>query len=81
MAKLFDNQDMRVFAGPAALLALFVAVADLKNVIEVFDFLQYYIIYVSPYQIIIPLVTLVVAEIKVRRQKALADSQHEEKNA
>lgn len=69
MAKIFDVKKYRDLILPATLLILAISMIQYTNVMELFEFLDPYAIYAIPFQIVIPLIVWVKAEIVTRRRK------------
>ena len=70
IARLFGIQNYREVLLPVSLLIVALGVIVYKNVMEMFDFLEVYQYYTIPFQIIIPLIIWIMAEIKMRRKRA-----------
>lgn len=72
-ARLVDADDYRPFAAPVGLLMVGLASIVYKNTMEMYDFLLVYRYYAFPFQIILPLLLCLVAEIrhavKTRKEK------------
>lgn len=71
LASLFGIKDYKQMAMPAGLLALALCAIVYKSIMEMFDFLKVYQYYALPFQIIIPLIIWMTAEIKTRRGKLI----------
>lgn len=69
ISKVSNYEDMRAFAAPSALMILFFAGATAKNSAEFFNVTNYYPYIASLFQLILPLIMLITAEIKVRLKK------------
>lgn len=72
MAKLFDIGDYRQIVLPVSLLVIALCAVVYRNVMEMFGFIRYYRYYAIPFQIILPLMIWLAAEIKARRRKSSA---------
>lgn len=72
LAHLFHLANYKRLVFPVALLSVALCVSIYDNAMEMFDFLDVYQYYAIPFQIIIPLLIWIFAEIKVRRQKVPA---------
>jgi spore germination protein KB len=72
MAHLFGISNYRKILIPVALLALALSAILYETAMEMFAFLEAYQYYALLFQIIIPVIVWMFAEIKVRRQKKLA---------
>lgn len=64
LAKLFGREDYRFIVTPIALLMLYMSILIYDNIFEMFDFIKIWFYYSFPFQVILPLVILVFAEIK-----------------
>ncbi|HMM05093.1 MAG TPA: endospore germination permease [Clostridiales bacterium] len=69
LAYLFHLANYKQIVFPMALLSMALCVTLYSNAMEMFDFLDIYQYYAIPFQIIIPLLIWLFAEIKIRRQK------------
>jgi len=72
IAHLFGISNYRKILIPVSLLVLSISAILYKTAMEMFAFLETYQYYALLFQIIIPVIVWVFAEIKVRRQKKLA---------
>ena len=70
VASIFGIENYRNILFPISLTAVALAVIIYKSAMEMFAFLKIYQFYAIPFQILIPVLIWVAAEIKVRRQKA-----------
>ncbi len=68
IAKLFNIDVYKNMLMPASMLALALCAIVYKSAMEMFGFLKYYQFYAIPFQILIPLLVWIAAEIKVRRE-------------
>lgn len=68
-ASLFGIGDYKRIVMPVAMLALALAAVSNKSTMEMFSFIAYYPYYALPFQILIPLLVWITAEIKHRRSK------------
>lgn len=76
IASLFKIPEYRKILAPICLLCLALSIISYHSVMDLFDFVKrYYPIYTIPFQILIPLLIWITAEIKKSRKKA---SFHEE---
>ncbi len=71
MARLFGIGNYRKIIFPVSLSAVALSVMIYKSSMEMFDFVYISSFYVIPFEIIIPLLVWIAAEIKVRRKKSL----------
>ncbi len=71
-AHLFGMPNYRKILIPVALLALSISAILYKSAMEMFAFIEAYQYYALLFQLIIPLIVWLFAEIKIRRQKKLA---------
>lgn len=71
-AHLFGIPNYRKILIPVALLALSVSTILYKSAMEMFAFLETYQYYALLFEVIIPVIVWICAEIKIRRQKKLA---------
>lgn len=69
-ARLFGIQDYKSIIFPAGLLVAALSTCLYSNIVEMFDFLNVYMIYAIPFQIIIPVVVWILAEVKSRKTMA-----------
>lgn len=65
---LFNLKDYKIMIIPISLLILMLATIMYNNVIEMFEFIPIYSIYAIPFQIIIPIIVWIVAEIKNKKE-------------
>lgn len=65
-ASLFNISNYRQLVLPVGLLAISISAIAYDNVMEMFDFLNYYQYYVIPFQFVIPIGVWITAEIKKR---------------
>ncbi len=70
-ARLFGIANYRKILFPMSLSAVALSIIIYKSVMDMFAFVHIYTFYVIPFQIIIPLLIWIAAEIKVRREKPL----------
>jgi spore germination protein KB len=72
MTRLFNLQDYKKLLIPVCLLCLMFSLISYNSVTHLFDFVKnYYPIYVIPFQILIPLLIWITAEIKRSRRNVL----------
>lgn len=69
LASLFGIKDYKQMAMPAGLLSLALCVTLYKSIMEMYGFLKVYQYYAAPFQILIPLIIWITAEIKIKRGK------------
>lgn len=69
-AKLLQIEDFRRLSVPVCFLVLALCSLIFKNMFEMFDFARVYGFLALPFQILIPLVIWLTAEIKVRKKQA-----------
>lgn len=69
ISKISGYEDIRPFVAPSALIMLFIAGATAENAKNFFDIQDYYPYFAMPFQLILPVVILIAAEIKVRITK------------
>lgn len=69
MAQLFGTRDYRQMTVPAAVMMLAFSSIVYTNAMDMFAFLNYYPYYAFPFQVIIPVIIWIRAEIKTRRGK------------
>ena len=70
ITRLFGLCNYKHIVFPLGLLAVALGTLLYENIKEAFDFLEIYQIYAIPFQIIIPVFIWILAEIKVRQDKA-----------
>lgn len=68
LSKLFAIQDYKIMIMPASMLAVALSAIVYKSAMEMFGFLVYYQIYAIPFQMFIPAVVWITAEIRQKRQ-------------
>ncbi len=68
-ARLFGIKDYRQILLPVSLLILALSAILYKSTMEMFNFIKYYKFYAILYQIVIPLIIWIFAEIKTRLRK------------
>jgi spore germination protein KB len=68
MTKFFGFKDYKVLVMPLGLLIFALCPVSNASIIEVFEFLKPYQLYAIPFQIIIPLIVWIGAEISVRKK-------------
>lgn len=69
VASLFNIRNYKDFTIPIAILMVVLGMIVYDNIINLVDFLAIYPIYAIPFQIVIPLVVWIFAEIKFRKTK------------
>ncbi len=67
--KLFGLKKYKTLIAPISLLILSFCIIGNDNIIEIFDFLKIYKYYALPFQVVIPLIVWIGAEIKTRSDK------------
>jgi spore germination protein KB len=68
-ASLFGVKDYRKLVIPVGLLAVGLASIVYKSTMEMFEFVKVYAYYALPFQVVIPLIIWITAEIKVKKAK------------
>lgn len=74
ITRLFGLRNYMHIVFPLGLLVVALSTILYKNIKEAFDFLDTYQIYAIPFQVIIPVFIWILAEIKVRSDKAASQS-------
>lgn len=69
MAHLFKISNYRTLVTPTAFLMVTLCIIMYTNVTEMFAFIPIYSIYAIPFQVIIPLIMWITAEIKIRKKR------------
>ncbi len=69
ITKIFNLGDYRRFVAPIGLFMLICADNIYENTMEMLEWIKYYPYYVIPFQIILPIIILIGAEIKVRKDR------------
>lgn len=69
VAKLFNIHDYKKIAVPVGLLMMLFSVIVYSSMMEMFGWIITYKYYALPFQVILPLITWIIAEIKVKKQK------------
>jgi spore germination protein KB len=69
--KLLNLTDYRIAVFPVSLLILALAPIIYENAVHMIDFLNVYRFYAIPFQILLPIIIWIVAEVKVKHQKKL----------
>lgn len=67
-ARLFGERDYKRFLLPTGLLILAVSSMVFNNVMEMYDFVWVYSYMAIPFQVILPMIIWIAAEVKVRRE-------------
>jgi spore germination protein KB len=70
IARLFGLKSHRQIVVPVSSLVLALCAIVYNNIMEMFDFIRFYQVYAIPFQIIIPLIIWIAAEVKSRRKPA-----------
>ncbi len=71
IAKLFGIQGYKKVSAPTGLLMMILSIFVYGSTMEMFGWLVTYKYYALPFQVILPVITWIAAEIKVRRQKKI----------
>lgn len=66
---LFNVKNYKMISFPVAFLMVALGITIYENTIEMFEFIDIYSIYAIPFQIIIPLIIWIFAEINIRKMK------------
>lgn len=69
LAKIINAKDYKSLTVPCGLLVIILTQVDFKNTSEMLEWINYHQIYVIPFQIILPVIIWVTAEIKARMNK------------
>ena len=69
VTRLFNLNDYRRFVMPTGLLMVALCAIVYKNTMEMFNFLPIYQYYALPFQLVIPLIVWIAAEVKSKKQK------------
>lgn len=72
LASLLNIKEYRQLMAPTALLMLTISRILYNNTMEMFDFIKIYHLYAVPFQIILPLIVLIAAELKKRKKERSA---------
>ncbi len=70
IAKLFTIEDYKQLVMPTSMLAVALCAIVYSSAMEMFGFLVYYQVYAIPFQVIIPAVVWITAEIRARKRAA-----------
>jgi len=70
IARLFGIEDYREVVLPVSLFVTALGTVLYSNAMQLFDFIRIYQYYAIPFQIIIPLIVWITAEIKMRKKRA-----------
>jgi spore germination protein KB len=73
-ARLFGIGDYRRLVMPMGLLMVALCAILYKNTMELFSFLPVYQYYALPFQVVIPMIVWIAAEVKARRQRQQAQA-------
>jgi len=68
-ARLIGLEDYRQIVLPVGLIVLALCTVLYKNIMEMFDFVRFYPYYALPFQVILPILVWIAAEIRTRKQK------------
>ncbi len=71
MAKLFDIQDHKKIIAPVGLLIILLSIIIYGSTMENVGWFTYFRYYTIPFQVIIPPIIWIIAEIKTRREKKI----------
>lgn len=74
IARLFNLKDEKYIVAPVGLWTLALCAIIYENVMEMFHFTNLYHIYVFPFQVLLPLIIWIFAEIKARKEKKSTQS-------
>lgn len=74
IAKVFNIQNHKAVMVPVTLLLLALSTIVFENTMDMFNFTDIYTIYAIPFEVIIPLLVWVTAEIKTRKKKNTASA-------
>ncbi len=77
LAKIFGVPDHNKLIVPAGLLATALGAIVYNSTMEMYGFLKYYGVYTIPFQILIPLIVWITAEIRTRKTHALKQPKSE----
>lgn len=66
VAKIFNLADYKKLAAPTGLLMMIIALTFYSSMTELFDWLTVYKYYALPFQVVIPVIVWIIAEIKVK---------------
>lgn len=70
ISKIFNIKNYRNIVSPVGLMIIIISVFVHKNTMELFEWpAENYTYYIIPYAIILPVITLIVSEIKLRKNK------------
>lgn len=72
LAKFFNVDNYKLLVVPTTIVTMNFSCIIYKSTMEMFAFLNVYMLYAPIFQIILPIITLIFAEFKVRKQKKLA---------
>jgi len=75
ISKLFNLENYKRMTTPVSLLIVALSMILYKSTMEMFNFLTVYPYYAIPFQLIIPIVIWLTAEIKIRKKSKTSDSQ------
>lgn len=69
-AKIFNIKDYRQITAPLGLLVSILTVFIFNSTMEMFEWAKNYIYYVVPFSIVLPIITMIAAEFKVKSKKS-----------
>ncbi|NLM83532.1 MAG: endospore germination permease [Clostridiales bacterium] len=69
ISRLCNLPDYKTMAMPAGMFVFMLSLMLYDNTMDVFHFLDYYLIYAVPFQVLIPLLIFFVAEVEARRSR------------
>lgn len=69
LSKLFEMRDYNSVFLPTSLLIITLSKTLYRNVFEMFSFIEIYAVYAAPFQVIIPIIIWIAAEIKTKVEK------------
>jgi spore germination protein KB len=67
IAKLFAVEDYKRMLMPASMLVVALCAIIYKSTMEMFGFIQYYQVYALPFEVLIPLLVWITAEVRARK--------------
>ena len=71
LSKLFHLQDYQRLVFPTGLLVLALCSNLFENILEMFEFTDYYSFYAAPFQTLIPIMTWIGGEIYVKKHRTV----------
>lgn len=70
LAKILHAPNQKSLIAPCVMLAITLAIPFYKNTLQIFDFVPYFVIFAIPFEIILPVILWMTAEIKNRIKSA-----------